>query len=96
MEPYLELISYIAPPAIYFPPVPETGRRRLFGGDYPAAFVGDSFRPFGGHDYGYVVPRTAKGGDMTKIRAFTKGIWASRSHLLWHWATRCSWGQGGA
>ena len=72
MEPYLELIHYIAPPAIYFKPVPETGRRRLFGGDYPGEFVGDSFRIFGGHDYGYIIPRTAYGGDMTQIRKMTK------------------------
>jgi len=70
MEPYLELINYIAPPAIYFPP--ESTRRRLFGGEYPPHFVGHSFRMLGGHDYGYLIPRTAFKGDLKKCMEFTK------------------------
>ena len=72
MEPYLELINYIAPPAIKIPPVEVSMRRRLFGGDYPSYFVGNSFRIFGGHDYGYVLPRTAFNGNLKEIMAWTQ------------------------
>ncbi len=61
-----------APPAFNISPAEAGRRRRLFGGEYPAEFVGDSFRPFGGHDYGYVIPPTAYNGDKKKIRDFTK------------------------
>ena len=71
MEPYLELINYIAPPAINIAPEVTT-RRRLFGGDYPPDWVGHSFRIFGGHDYGYVIPRTAFNGDMNQINYWTR------------------------
>ena len=72
MQDYTELLWYLAPPAREFPLSLDTGRRRLFGGDYPEHFVGDSFRIFGGNDYGYVIPRTAFGGDMEKIKEFTR------------------------
>lgn len=72
MEPYLELINYIAPPAINFDPLTSTRRRLGFGGEYPPTFVGNSFRIFGGHDYGYVIPRTAFKGDMKHIMDWTR------------------------
>ena len=73
MEEISQLLWYLSPPPAFNIPAVEPGtRRRLFGGDYPAEFVGDSFRPFGGHDYGYLVPPTAFGGDKKKIRNFTR------------------------
>lgn len=74
MEDISNLLWYLSPPPAFNIPVapPGGGRRRLFGGDYPGEFVGDSFRPFGGHDYGYVIPPTAYGGDKKLIREFTR------------------------
>jgi len=73
MQPYLELINYLTPPAINFKAHTATStRRRMFGGTYPPEFVGNSFRIFGGHDYGYLVPRTSFNGDLSKIMNWTK------------------------
>ena len=71
MEEITRLLWYLSPPPAFNLP-PESSRRRLFGGEYPGEFVGDSFKLFGGHDYGYVIPPTAFGGDMKKIRDFTR------------------------
>ena len=72
MEDISNLLWYLSPPPAFNITPVSTGRRRLFGGDYPAEFVGNSFKPFGGHDYGYVIPPTAFGGDKKKIRDFTR------------------------
>jgi len=74
MEDISNLLWALSPPPAFNISVEDTTgtRRRLFGGDYPGEFVGDSFRIFGGHDYGYVIPPTAYNGDISKIRDFTR------------------------
>ena len=50
--------------------IPTTKRRRMWGGDYPADWVGTDFRFFGGYNYGYTFPpgsRTVSGNSLLSL-----------------------------
>ena len=55
--------------------IDQTTRRRLWGGEYPADWVGTSIRLFGGHNYGYLLPFGPNGDN-----ALSTG---TREHVEW-------------